>query len=99
MTMTRKRTEHRTPNNCCSIHVEWRKKAQTEGKRLAEKQTKNPRKCYWLAIGLVVIFILSLSSGVLYCGNENIIITGNYDRKELRAKTKGSFSYEAEACL
>ena len=55
------------------------RKLRQRGRDLQGKKQKNPQKCYWLAIGLVVIFILSLSSGVLYCGNENIIITGNYD--------------------
>ena len=31
--------------------------------------------------------------------NENIIIAVNYDQEETRAKLRGSFSYEAEACL
>lgn len=44
-----------------------------------------------------MISIFSLSSGVLYCGNKIIIITGNYDQGEIRAKIKGSFSSEAEA--
>ena len=56
--------------------------ARTEGKRLAggkKKQQKTLKCCYGLVIGLVVIFIFSLSSRALYCGNKIIIITGNYD--------------------
>ena len=35
----------------------------------------------------------------LYCGNKIIIITGNYDQREIRAKIKGSLLYGAEACF
>lgn len=58
-------------------------------KDLQEKKKNPPKCCYWLVIGLVVISIFSLSSGVLYCGNKIIIITGNYDQGEIRAKIKG----------
>lgn len=66
--------------------------AHTEGKRLAGGSKRKPLKCcYWLVIGLVVIFIFSLSSRVLYCGNKIIIITGNYDQRKLEPKLRGNF--------
>lgn len=56
---------------------------------LEKEKTKPLKCCYWLVMGLVVIFIFSQSSRALYCGNKIIIITGNYDQREIRAKIKG----------
>lgn len=44
-----------------------------------------------------MIFVFSLSSGVLYCGNKIIIITGNYDQRKLEPKLRGHFHMKQKA--